>query len=492
MTDIVQAIRDPRLLGATFDDLASRGAWLVALKSMFGCPLNRHERRAFRKCTGRANPQSRPCREAWFVVGRRGGKTSMVAVLAAWFAIFKDWSPYLSVGERAVILIVAADRKQARLVLDYLRGMLQSTPYLSQLIESEGKERISLTNRVDIEVVTCSFRSTRGYAVPLAICDEVAFWRFEDEAANVDRAVIDAIRPAQAQFPQAMLVGVSSPYAQQGVMYEQHRDYFGKDGDDVLVWQAGTAMMNPTIDEKFLERERERDPVNFSAEYMAEFRRDISGYLDRELVEDAMRSESVDLPPIAGARYFAFTDPSGGRKDAFTLAVGHIEGDKRIIDAVRTKRPPFDPRKVVEEFTALMRGRYGLNRVMGDRYAGEWVSQAFRDVGMTYEPSGKNKSVLYLEAEPLFQGGLVELPNSKTLLNELTRLERRTRSGGRDIVDHPPRGADDLANAVAGCLVGCPRPGSDKAVFHISGCSDDLHPGIDVFEIGGGHGLSGY
>jgi hypothetical protein len=30
-------------------------------------------------------------------------------------------------------------------------------------------------------------------------------------------------------------------------------------------------------------------------------------------------------------------------------------------------------------------------------------------------------------------------------------LERQTHRGGRDTVDHPRRGSDDLANAVCGC-----------------------------------------
>src|SRR6478735_867284 len=36
---------------------------------------------------------------------------------------------------------------------------------------------------------------------------------------------------------------------------------------------------------------------------------------------------------------------------------------------------------------------------------------------------------------------------------ELGNLERRTARGGRDSIDHPPGGKDDLANAAAGALV---------------------------------------
>ena len=44
------------------------------------------------------------------------------------------------------------------------------------------------------------------------------------------------------------------------------------------------------------------------------------------------------------------------------------------------------------------------------------------------------------------------LDHSK-LENQLIALERRTTRVGRDLVDHPPNGHDDVANAAAGALV---------------------------------------
>ena len=38
-------------------------------------------------------------------------------------------------------------------------------------------------------------------------------------------------------------------------------------------------------------------------------------------------------------------------------------------------------------------------------------------------------------------------------LKLLTALERKARSGGRDLIDHPVGGHDDVANAVAGAIV---------------------------------------
>jgi hypothetical protein len=46
----------------------------------------------------------------------------------------------------------------------------------------------------------------------------------------------------------------------------------------------------------------------------------------------------------------------------------------------------------------------------------------------------------------------VELLDNARLIAQLLGLERRTSSVGREIVDHPAGGHDDLVNAAAGAL----------------------------------------
>jgi hypothetical protein len=54
---------------------------------------------------------------------------------------------------------------------------------------------------------------------------------------------------------------------------------------------------------------------------------------------------------------------------------------------------------------------------------------------------------------PLFTSGRARLLDHAKAVNQFAALERRTMPGGRDRIDHPQRGADDVANAVAGALV---------------------------------------
>ena len=118
---------------------------------------------------------------------------------------------------------------------------------------------------------------------------------------------------------------------------------------------------------------------------------------------------------------------------------------------IRAVRPPFDPSAVVAEFAVLLKS-YGCHNVVGDRYAGQWVVEAFGKEGISYQHSERSKSEIYLEALPLFAQGRVQLPDHRVLIVELLQLERQTARGGRDSVDHPRGGHDDHGNAACGAL----------------------------------------
>ena len=84
----------------------------------------------------------------------------------------------------------------------------------------------------------------------------------------------------------------------------------------------------------------------------------------------------------------------------------------------------------MDESAALL-AIYGITRVYGDRYAGEWPREQFRKRNIRYVRSEKTKSQLYIELLPLLNSGRIVLPKSERLVNQLCGLERRTRSQGR-------------------------------------------------------------
>jgi hypothetical protein len=195
----------------------------------------------------------------------------------------------------------------------------------------------------------------------------------------------------------------------------------------------------------------ERDPAAAAAEYMAVFRSDLEAFITREVVEAAVIAGRHELPPVVGTRYFGFTDPSGGSSDSMTLAIVHSDSEHVVLDCWRERRPPFSPENVVLEFAATLRS-YGISSVRGDRYAGEWPRERFRVHGVSYEPAEQPKSDLYCDLLPILNSGRAELLDHPRLIAQLCALERRTARSGKDSIDHPPGGHDDVVNAVAGAL----------------------------------------
>jgi phage terminase large subunit-like protein len=158
--------------------------------------------------TGREALPTTPAREAWLVVGRRGGKSRIATLVAVWLACFRDYRAILAPGERGTVMLLAADRRQARTVFRYVEELLDGIPLLRSLVERRTREGIYLRNRVIIEVHTASFRAVRGYTVVACIADEVAFWR-SDESANPDVEILNGLRPGMATVPGALLLCIS-------------------------------------------------------------------------------------------------------------------------------------------------------------------------------------------------------------------------------------------------------------------------------------------
>ncbi len=447
--NIIEAIEDPQLFRSLFRSLDTWRAWMAILKAIFALPMDHAEAERFMQLTGRQAPPAQPVQECWLVVGRRGGKSFVVSLIAVFLACFRDYRPFLGPGERGVIMIIATDRKQARVIMRYLTALLNAVPMLAAMIERQDAESLDLDNRVTIEIMTASYRTVRGYTVVAALCDEIAFWRSED-SANPAEEILAALRPAMATIPGSLLIGLGTPYKRSGPLYDAYRHHYGQDSP-VLVIQADTRTMNPSVPQSVIDRAMELDPVAATAEYLAQFRSDVGSFLDTDLIERAIEPGRRERAPLPFHIYDAFADPSGGAHDAFTFGIGHREGERVVLDVCRGWRPPFDPSAVVKEIAALLKS-YRISSVTGDRYAGEWVRESFGQQGISYRHSEQTKSELYVEALPLFTTGVVDLLDIQTLTVELMQLERRTARSGKDSIDHPPGGHDDYANACCGVL----------------------------------------
>ena len=439
---------------AWFKDRNTWTPWFAFLRALFALPMSGDELALYRQYTGRQQAPSEPAGEAWLCIGRRGGKSFVLSLVAVFLACFHDYRQYLNKGERGTVMVIAQDRKQARVCMRFIRALLQ-VPMLARMVERRTSDSFDLNNQITIEIHSASYRSTRGYTIVACLCDEIAYWPSEDYSAQPDFEILNAIKPGLGTIPNAMLLCASSPFAKKGALWDAHRKHFGKDADPVLIWQAETRQMNPTFRQSVIAAAMEEDPAKAAAEYLAQFRQDIEGYITHETLNACVDVGTYERPYQPHQGYVAFVDPSGGGPDSFTLGIAHKENDTVVLDCLREIRGSpvnFSPEAAVAELSQVAKS-YRVNKACGDRYGKEWPREAFRKHGLAYEVCPQYKSDLYHSLLPLLNSKRVRLLDQRRLISQLLSLERSNRDGGK--IDHPnSAGAhDDVANAAAGALV---------------------------------------
>jgi hypothetical protein len=246
-------------------------------------------------------------------------------------------------------------------------GMISRRVRLREASASEPSmtaDALELTNGITLEVRPASFRKLRGPTYIAVIADELAFWYVDAAYANPDVEILNAVEPGLATTGGPLILA-SSPHARRGVLWEVFKRHHGPSGDPrILVAHGASRTLNPSLPQRVVDRALEKDHIRATAEYLAEFRTDVEGFVALEVVEGCVGSHR-EMLPAPGVTYRAFVDPSGGSEDAMTLAIAHktTSPDERVIvDAVREVRPPFSPSAVVDDFAVLLKS-YRVSKV---------------------------------------------------------------------------------------------------------------------------------
>ena len=262
-----KALNDPNLLGDVLKG-ETWAAWRVLSIALMGEALTDAERSVFQRLTGREREPGERVEEFWAVVGRRGGKSRAIAVLACYIALLVRYDGIAAPGERLLVLCLAQNAKQAKVTFDYIKAIVKGVAMFARLIASETGDWLSLTNGVDIEVRAASFRGLRGATCVAIVCDEISFWHGErGSSLNPDSAILAALRPSLATT-NGLLAAISSPYARRGELWRAYSQHFGEKGDPlILVAQGASRDLNPSLPERVVARAYERDPQAAAAEY---------------------------------------------------------------------------------------------------------------------------------------------------------------------------------------------------------------------------------
>jgi hypothetical protein len=445
---VSNALASPRLFAPHFAG-ESWNVWKAIIKAAYAEPMSDAELELFHSVAER-DPPTKPVRELVAVAGRGAGKDSVASLIASVTAV--NFHGKLRPGEKAIVMCLACDREQAKIVYNYIRAYFEQIPALAKMVTRIADDAIELSNNTVVEVHTNSYRSVRGRSLLCVICDEVAFWRSED-SASPDFEVAGAIDPGLARIPGSTLILISSAHKRSGLLYQKWKDHYGRNDEDVLVVKGTTLQFNPLFDAKIIARQLAADPQLYGAEYNSEWRDDLATFISRQLLEAAVDTDVIVRPPQPDVQYFAFDDPSGGAHDSYTLGIAHqdMRSDDVLLDLLYERFAPLNPYEVTTEIAALLR-EYRCTEVTGDDYGKRWVSDAYNRIGITRRKSDLDRSGIYLNVLPLFASGRARLLDNQRLIGQFANLERRTFPSGKDKIDHERGRHDDLCNAAAGAL----------------------------------------
>jgi hypothetical protein len=326
-------------------------------------------------------------RQFWARIGRRGRKSSTSALMAVYEALYGGHERHVMPGEQALVAVVSKDLAGANVITRFVRiyldalGFKHSTARLGavQIIEIEGCQ-------IGIATLAAATDAPRGFALPVLIYDEIAHAATSDDYVDNDRAMLAAAEPAQAQFSEPLIVGISTGLGRDGVHYERIERALGNDAEESILAVTGASWdWSGDIDEA-----RAAEICGNDADMIErEFRGGVSDNESTAFVRDHVAGCYGDHL----GRYF-WQRPSmwidvGERVDSFAWAVG-CWGEPDPSPHYKRLVPPADTGLLPDTFIGYELDEYGSRiplpkaerPLLWIYRVGGWAGREVADLGM--------------------------------------------------------------------------------------------------------------
>jgi hypothetical protein len=412
---------------------------------------------------------------------RRTGKTTMAEVLAMWTAF----------RERGVkVLILSATQDAARRLTESIGATLNANQLTRGAVVDDYATRIRLSNGSEIISLPASQRQVRGYGkrVRLVILDEAGFMASELWTA--------AHYTAMDERPNSRVLMLGSPWG--GADHFFRRGFMaGQDGDPEQSSFHWTYKVNPKLDHKYLERQRDRvSPVEYAAEVLGEWSDAVGSLFPRELLD--AHTADLELPALSelagpargcvGVDWGVSFDRSAAAA-LFRLPVSAMNPEAEdlprfvVLPHVWAAKMPLQ--SVVDEIV-VKRDCFAWYSVETTGVGAMPAQEVFRRVGrpggpgahveMVATTSGK-KTFAYGVVLGLLERGQLVLPRHPDLLRQLAGL--RFEQGERGFTRIEAESAavhDDVADALMLATAPYTRKGSKRVFSRLLHFARGRHP----------------
>lgn len=417
------------------------------------------------------------------VAGRRGSKSFLLSGMECYsaFELVADPSPQRTYGLSAASTIsvgnAANEEKQAKIIFDQAKAMLQESPWF-QKVRYEAKD-------VEVEFVGRNLTMRCYHANATSIRGNTNIDVYLDEyLVMAPKAAMEIWRALAystatfARFRKRHVVIASSPGARDGMGYEIFDGTARGVRDDAVSFQLASWEMNPNLTKADFAADYALDPEGAEIELGAQFADSVRTYIPAQAVDDMVRRNEAGRPTLRnyakakpGVLYSLHFDNSQ-KNDPAGLVITHWdeEAHEVVIDWVEQ----FDPRMGDERIVTLneidhekvlkyildLRDVHGFHfqALTFDQFNSAWLVQRLRTefndlegkvVMITPATDKRNRDSFSTLRSLVVQAALAS-PEHQTLSQQLKELVLIRKEGsGAWKVEAPARAHDDLADALA-------------------------------------------